>query len=320
MCTLATDPHKRTMRFEVFEEAVTTLGSMGCQYISIAGGEPLAVEDVGAYLRAAKRHVPVVHVVTSGFTMSPALAREIAALGVDSVAVSLDGFEHTHDAIRGVRGAYRRALRAIRLLADAMPDAELTVNTVIMPENVAELKDLVMQSESLGCRHKFQPVNYHPKIAESAGERYDWEFDERSARKLRDFLRWVRRRPSVSNGAYFLAHVYRYLVDKRNPRLLPGRCLLPYFFCQMREDEKLYPCLTGLDWKSGVSLQNGFAQAYLSPEYGRLQGSLESCRLCQRYMQICYVEPRAMFPLSSLVRYELPAWVATRMGWRPSCC
>lgn len=318
MCTLATDPTKRTMRLQVFEEAVSALGTMGCLYISIAGGEPFVVDNVTSYLRAAKRHIPVVHVVTSGYVVDRPLAREISRIGVDSVAVSLDGFEHTHDSVRGVTGAYARAIRALKLLKEEAPRVELTVNSVVMPENVAELKDLVGQSERLGARHKFQPVNYHPHITPGSAHQYDWTFDRRTTAKLKELMAWVRARRSVSNGAYFLAHVYRYLVSKEDTRLLPNRCLLPYFFCQMRENEQLYPCLTGLDWRGGVPLEQGLRAAYFSPPYRRLQESLEQCRRCQRNMQICYVEPRAIFPLGSLLRYEVPAWLEARLRWKPA--
>ncbi len=306
------------MRLEVFEEAVSALGGMGCLYISIAGGEPLVVDNAASYLRAAKRHISVVHVVTSGYVVDRPLAREIARIGVDSVAVSLDGFEHTHDSVRGVTGAYARAVRALQLLKEEAPRVELTVNSVIMPENVAELRDLVAQSERLGARHKFQPVNYHPQVTPDCPRHYDWSFDRRSTSKLKEFITWVRGRRSVSNGAYFLAHVYRYLVSKEDTRLLPNRCLLPYFFCQMRENEELYPCLTGLDWGEGVPLEQGLRAAYFSPRYRRLQESLEQCRRCQRNMQICYVEPRAVFPVGALLRYELPAWLNARLRWKPA--
>jgi MoaA/NifB/PqqE/SkfB family radical SAM enzyme len=318
MCTLATDPAKRTMRLDVFEEAVAALGTMGCQYISIAGGEPLVVDEAVSYLAAAKRHIPVVHVVTSGYTVDRALARQIGGIAVDSVAVSLDGFEHTHDSIRGVTGAYARAVRALRLLKQEAPGVELTVNSVIMPENVAELKDLVLQSERLGARHKFQPVNYHPQITPECSPHYDWAFDKRTTAKLRELLAWAQSRRSVSNGAYFLAHVHQYLVGKQDTGLLPDRCLLPYFFCQMRENERLYPCLTGLDWRGGVSLEHGLRAAYFSLTYRRLQKSLERCRRCQSNMQICYVEPRAIFPLGALLRYETPAWLKARLRWNPA--
>jgi MoaA/NifB/PqqE/SkfB family radical SAM enzyme len=117
----------------------------------VHGGEPLAApvlfEVLGA-LRAARAGEPTVaHVLTNGVLLGERMVDRLAAAGVSSISVSLDGAAAaTNDAVReggrfdlivaNLRGAarWRRATGV---------DLRLGVSAVVMRDNVAELLALV---------------------------------------------------------------------------------------------------------------------------------------------------------------------------------
>ncbi len=57
-------------------------------------------------------------IITNGFRTGPELTEKISCLGVESVAVSIDGPERVHDAYRQ-KGSYKRALETVDLLSNA---------------------------------------------------------------------------------------------------------------------------------------------------------------------------------------------------------
>lgn len=107
-------------------DVVHQLADLGCELISLSGGEPTLRSDWEEIARTASRRGIVVNMVTNGTTMTAELARRMASAGLANVGVSLDGPEAVHDNIRGT-GSFRRVLSALGYLAAAgLPTAVLT--------------------------------------------------------------------------------------------------------------------------------------------------------------------------------------------------
>jgi MoaA/NifB/PqqE/SkfB family radical SAM enzyme len=80
--------------------------------IASEGGETLLRNDLAEIL-AYSRSLPLhTNFVTNG-TLLESKIDEIASYIIGVVYVSLDGLEKTHDAIRGVIGCFRKAVRGI---------------------------------------------------------------------------------------------------------------------------------------------------------------------------------------------------------------
>ena len=74
---------------------------------------------------------------TGGRGLDRELARALAAAGLGSASVSIDGADATHDRLRGWTGSHRDAVAAMRALREA--GVRLTVNTQVNRLNVTEL-------------------------------------------------------------------------------------------------------------------------------------------------------------------------------------
>lgn len=81
--------------------------------IMLFGGEPLVYEDWATVAEYAKKAHLRCRMVTNGFLLERN-AQKIVELGVDKVNVSIDGPAPIHDEVRGVKGAFDRAIRGIR--------------------------------------------------------------------------------------------------------------------------------------------------------------------------------------------------------------
>ena len=133
----------------------------GAVGIAFEGGEPLLrndLEEILAFSRSLPLHTSL---ITNG-TLLEARIDEIAPYINGVIYVSLDGLEKTHDAVRGVAGSFRKAVRGISAAREKVP---VTINTTIMAENIDEIEDMVGLAKELGTKisvavaHEYCNVN-----------------------------------------------------------------------------------------------------------------------------------------------------------------
>lgn len=302
MCNIPNNPRQAAFDLGLFRRTVAGLGSMGCCYASLSGGEILTISNFPEYLAEAKRRIPSVNAVTNGVLLGRESAREIARSRIDSVSISLDGMERTHEQARGLKGSFGKAIEAIEHLKAQAPGLRIVVNTVIAPWNVEELMELAGFVGRLGVLQKFQPLNEHPSFE---GQARPYSVSKRiDYRRLEEVVAWLMRQKHVANSRYFLSHVPSYFRGISSGALFRDECALPGFFCEFREDGRMYPCLGGTLWKGGYPAERGVKEIFESPEYQEEVKALRGCRGCQRSYSVCYIEPRLSFPLSSFLRYR----------------
>lgn len=116
-------------------------------FISMGGGEPLFYPHLIELLGYIKQKRLCCTVTTNG-TLLRQHAREIVSLGVDTIAVSIDGRGEIHDRLRGVPQTFERAMEGIdalsvekRRLARATP--RVSINCAITGETYLHLEEMV---------------------------------------------------------------------------------------------------------------------------------------------------------------------------------
>lgn len=132
--------------------------------VVITGGEPFLREDIFEVFKYAQKTGLKLEVVSNGSLISQDLADKIISSGLSNIAISLDGSqEETHDFIRE-KGAYKKALAAIRYLVEAKRrngfGPQISAWTTIMKENVGELFDVISLVKGLGV----ECLVYHPVV------------------------------------------------------------------------------------------------------------------------------------------------------------
>jgi len=132
--------------------------------IVFTGGEPFLRKDIFELIAHAAQNGLTTEAVSNGSLIDRDLAERIVSSGLKNIAVSLDGAtEQTHDFIRQ-KGAYSKALCALRCLVEAKKKhprgPQISVWTTIMKENVRELSAVIPLVQGLGV----ECLVYHPVI------------------------------------------------------------------------------------------------------------------------------------------------------------
>jgi MoaA/NifB/PqqE/SkfB family radical SAM enzyme len=126
-----------------WKRLVGQIKEMSAVMITLTGGEPLLRDDLEEVVRLCGGRACVI-VNTTGFGLTPERARRLRDSGVFGIGVSLDSRDaKEHDRLRGAKGAFETALKAIRIAGE----------NGIYPYIV-----------SVATREFLQPERFHPFI------------------------------------------------------------------------------------------------------------------------------------------------------------
>ena len=116
------------------------MADLGVREVTVIGGEAYLREDWTEIIRAIRARGMTCTMTTGGRGLDAARVAAAKEAGLQSVSVSVDGLEATHDMLRGVSGSYRSAMDAIgNLRAARIPVA---CNTQIGRQSLHEIEAL----------------------------------------------------------------------------------------------------------------------------------------------------------------------------------
>ncbi|MGM9516176.1 radical SAM protein [Roseateles sp. DB2] len=155
-CYTASGPRAtQQLPLELLCAVLDDAAALGYRQLAVSGGEPLLYDELPGLLRHARRLGLLTSLTSNGLLLSPGRWAAIAPL-LDRLAISIDGREATHDALRGLAGARARTLRLLE-----QPRATGTPFGFIFTltqHNVDELEDVV----GLAAAHGAHSVQVHP--------------------------------------------------------------------------------------------------------------------------------------------------------------
>ncbi len=164
------------------EEAIRLIDQIadsGCMILVFSGGEPLMRPDLFDLLRHARDRQLMTAVASNGTLINDTVARDLAAVGVRRVSISLDGPDAaTHDSFRRIEGVFDGALGAIGNLKQA--GIGVQINCTVATHNHDRLEEVHALATRIGAEalHFFMlvPVGCGLELAESlmlSPERYE---------------------------------------------------------------------------------------------------------------------------------------------------
>jgi radical SAM protein with 4Fe4S-binding SPASM domain len=116
----------------------------------LSGGEPLYRSDIFQLARYATDKGLRVALATNGTLVTREVARMIVDSGVKRVSISLDGADAlTHDAFRGIPGAFDAAVYGLRNLKSLAMSVQ--INMTIARHNARQLPQVLTMAKSLGA-------------------------------------------------------------------------------------------------------------------------------------------------------------------------
>ncbi|MFT3770369.1 MAG: radical SAM protein [Minicystis sp.] len=227
------------------------MGAMGTRRIIFTGGEPLLRKDMPALVARAKALGMKVNLNSNG-TPVPRLMDQIR--GIDTLTISLDGDEATHDRIRG-KGAFAAGIAAVRA-AKQHPHITVRFTAVISRDSIGSEASLLDVARREGVRVFFQPAEHRllgsdmPNPLAPPIPRY---------RETIDYLLGEKARGApIANSVSAL----RYLRDWPTGAALP--CAGARLFCRVDYDGRVMICGRMGEYEESYSaLTLGFRAAFL---------------------------------------------------------
>jgi radical SAM protein with 4Fe4S-binding SPASM domain len=122
-------------------DLVRQMAALGVLEVTLIGGEAYLREDWTDIIREIRRCGMSATMTTGGRGITAEKARAGKEAGLESVSVSIDGNEATHDRLRGVKGSYRSAFQPMDLLRAA--GIKVATNTQINRLTLPELPELL---------------------------------------------------------------------------------------------------------------------------------------------------------------------------------
>ncbi len=131
-------------------DVVQQLSGVGVREVTLIGGEFYLRDDWTQIAQAFKDVGISVGVTTGARNLTDERIQQAIDCGIDSISISFDGLEQTHDALRGPKGSWRAAYEAAEKVA-ASP-IRLASNTQINRLSMPELPALADLLVDLGCK------------------------------------------------------------------------------------------------------------------------------------------------------------------------
>jgi heme b synthase len=183
------------------------IAEVGNPIVILTGGEPLLRSDIFEVARYGTDKGLRMVMAPNGTLITEDTARKMAESGIKRISISLDAADkETHDAFRGVEGAFEGALRGIRYAKNA--GIEFQINTTISKRNFNQIPKIQELAESLGA------VAHHIFLLVPTG-RGKYIIDQGiSAEEYEDTLNWFyeqRKKTDLQLKATCAPHYYRIL-------------------------------------------------------------------------------------------------------------
>jgi MoaA/NifB/PqqE/SkfB family radical SAM enzyme len=165
-----------TVKKERWLEVTKEICEMGVNEILISGGgEPFMVPDITlGIMKIAKEYKVKGRIITNGTLWKDKYIKEVVEMGWEHVVFSIDGPDaETHDYLRGVKGAFQKAIKAIKNFNRIKDELKsevpiLEFNTVLTNVNYLQIPKLIKLAYSLNIKNvNVEPVTINnPSAAE----------------------------------------------------------------------------------------------------------------------------------------------------------
>lgn len=121
-------------------------------WVDVTGGEPLLRQDLCEVMKYATDLGFHWGMTTNGMLFTDELIQSLKKSRLQSVSISIDGLEKTHDTFRGVPGSFQKIIENVKKLQEADFLVHLQITTVFSKSNIHEIEDLYKIFLELGIK------------------------------------------------------------------------------------------------------------------------------------------------------------------------
>ena len=303
-CAIRADAPNRSEELSTDEikSLIDSLSSLGTMYLSMSGGEPFLRKDIFDLVKYGKSRGLGLHISSNGTLITRGAARRLNALGLDAITISLDAVTpEIHDAIRGVKGAFEKAVSAIKNLVECKRRTQVGINAIVTDLNFHELPELVDFAAELGADGvRLQP--WHPSLGRPETEDLLSVKRERLGelrRVLDEALRRARRNGIYINSRTYIHGISQFFEDAEK---LKVDCFAGFFSCNVSWEGVVYPC--AFVPPVGSVRDERFEEIWRSERFKAVRNDIRRGK-CPKCWMNCFIEPSLRCSLKYAVREPL---------------
>lgn len=132
-------------------DLVRQLARMGTREITLIGGEAYLRRDWLQIIREIRDHGMDCTMQSGGLNLTADRIKSAIDAGVQALGVSIDGLRETHDKLRGVKGSFDAAFKALHLIKKhgITSSVNTQITSVVMPQ-LRELMNLFIDAGATG--------------------------------------------------------------------------------------------------------------------------------------------------------------------------
>jgi MoaA/NifB/PqqE/SkfB family radical SAM enzyme len=251
--------------------------------VNVSGGEPFLRDDIVDVVAAMREACPRARIVISTNGLTPGrIADAVSRMSEVAVRVSVDAVGALHDRIRGVEGAFERAIETVKRLKE-VGVRDLGLAATASEATAGEIPRVKKLADEMGVEFVASAVHSSPFFFGSHGEERprSAQIVEGIAEIMRAELRSAR--PLEWAKAYYMRGLIDYVLGK--PRRLACRAGVDFFFLDPRGD--VFPCNV-LDVKVGNVRDGSFEEIRRRSE-AAVRRAVGRCR--EQCWMVCTVSP-----------------------------
>jgi MoaA/NifB/PqqE/SkfB family radical SAM enzyme len=204
------------------EDYVPIIRHLNPLHLTITGGEPLLRKDLERVIHNIREKTTFVYMslITNGSLLTVDRALSLWRAGLNQLSISLDFPDERHDRYRGCEGLWRHLADLFPRLSKTEID-NLSLNTVIMKENVNDLVEIAKRAKDWGFKVSFS--TYNPFKNNNPSHIISKEQLNTLEQALADLLIWKHRHRNITNSDFYLKNIPRYIREGGIPGCLAGR-------------------------------------------------------------------------------------------------
>ena len=180
--------------------------------INVTGGEPLMRPDLEKCGRMMYEKGFPWGMVTNALALTPERYKRLLQSGLRSMTISLDGIGEDHDWMRGRKGAYEKAIAAIRMVV-ASGEIEFDVVTCVNARNYSKLHDIKKLLIGTGLK-EWRLFTVFP-VGRGASDP-ELRITNEQFRGLMEFIKFTRREGRINASYGCEGFLGRYEADVRD--------------------------------------------------------------------------------------------------------
>jgi len=179
-----------------YKNIIDRLESEKVMEIVLTGGEPMLHPDFIKIVELCSTKFIKVQIQTNGTHITKEMAKTLESFQVQSVNVSLHGFEETNDYLTGVKGSYKKALDGIKAMLST--NVMVVSNFVLTSKNISELPAHIDFLFNIGVKN-FTLTRFSPTGVGSSSAFLNISKDE-----LLLALEYINNKQKIEDGISFL--------------------------------------------------------------------------------------------------------------------